>query len=569
MRNFLLSSLAALAVVPGLCSLSLHQSDSPHVLKLGLRRNRHNDPINRDRRRFKRQSGIVDVELVGDSHGGDIYSTNLTLGNPPQRVEVSVDTGSSDLWVLNTYNRVCSAQGARCDSLGTYDPTSSDSAEALDDQFSIEYGDTSSAEGYYAVDTLTIEGAEIPEAQFGVAIQSNIDKGILGIGYSTNVRSRTVYPNLPELLVRNNITASNAYSLWLNHLGSDEGTVLFGGVNKAHYTGELQTLPVVPYDEDTDSYTHLWLTLTEVGVESEDDDIEKQFQAEPLVALLDSGSTLTYLPSDLVQQIYNDLDVHFFEPEQFGYVPCNTYVSGRTDYAVTFTFSGATIRVPLSELVLRDAMAYAGDTFDINGEESCLFGILPAADFFPILGDTFLRSAYVVFDLDNNEISLAQANRDPDPGDDEIVEIGNGDDPVPGSDDVDMQSVVTTAVVSTAGTSLTLPSGWTNSPIFPSRTVTSSVEAEATETETGESGSDEESGSGAIETGSPAGSDDVDGNEEGGESTSTSVPEQTGSDSETESDTDTDTGGALSVRWDPVLLSLGLGVGTVVFVLGL
>ncbi|KAL4794113.1 aspartic peptidase domain-containing protein [Aspergillus venezuelensis] len=548
MRNLLFSSLAALAVVPGLASLSLHQSDSPHVLQLGLKRNRHNDPINRDRRRLKRQSGTVDVELVGDSHGGDIYSTNLTLGNPPQRVEVSVDTGSSDLWVLSTNNRVCNAQGARCDSLGTYDATASDSAEALDDQFSIVYGDTSSADGYYAIDTLTIEGAEIPEAQFGVAIQSSIDKGILGIGYSTNVRSRYIYPNLPELLVRNNITASNAYSLWLNHLGSDEGSVLFGGVNTAHYTGELQTLPIVPYDADTNTYTHLWLTLTEVGVESEDDDIDKSFDADPFVVLLDSGSTLTYLPSHVVQQIYNDLDVHFFEPEQFGYVPCNTYLSGRTDYVISFTFSGATINVPLSELVLQDAMAYAGDTFDIDGEQSCLFGILPAADFFPILGDTFLRSAYVVFDLDNNEISLAQANRDP--GDDDILEIGGGDDPVPDSDDIDADEVITTATIVTGGTSLSLPSGWTNSPIFPSRTATSSVDSE----ETGTSSTTTASGG-------------------AGDSTATSAPEETGSGSGSgsgsDSEGDTDTGGSSNVRWDPVFLSLGLGVGGIAAVFGL
>ncbi|KAL4786592.1 aspartic peptidase domain-containing protein [Aspergillus varians] len=474
MRIAFLSSLVALAVVPGLQALSLHESESPHILRLGLKRNHHDDPVGRDRRRFKRQT--VDVDIYGDSMGGDIYSTNLTIGNPPQPVQVSVDTGSSDLWVVHTDNRICSARGARCDSLGTYDPRSSRSSDRLSDRFSIEYGDNSRAEGYYVVDTLEIEDAELPEMQFGVAMSSNIDKGILGIGYSINVASDDVYPNLPELLVQNNITTSNAYSLWLNRLGADEGNILFGGVNTAHYTGELQTLPVVPYNNN---YVHLWITLTELGVESATDNIDQSFSTRnspPTVVLLDSGATLTYLPSLLVAEIYSALDVHFEEEQQFGYVPCSTYLSGREDYNLTFTFSGLTIRVPLSELVLDNALYYSEDYLHIDGEESCLFGILPASDFFPILGDSFLRSAYVVFDLDNNEVSMAQANYNP--GDDHILEIGSGDDAVPDAEEVD--DPVTTATITTGGSPLSLPSDHTNEPIFPSRTVTTSVEASTT-----------------------------------------------------------------------------------------
>ncbi|KAL4914592.1 aspartic peptidase domain-containing protein [Aspergillus aurantiobrunneus] len=466
-------SLAALAVVPGLCSLSLHENDSPHILRLGLKRNRHDDPVGRDRRRFKRQ--MVDVDIYGDSMAGDIYSTNLTIGNPPQPVEVSVDTGSSDLWVVYTYNQVCALQGARCDALGTYDPRTSESSNTLSDVFQIQYGDRSWAAGYYTVDTLEIEDVELPEAQFGVAISSSVDKGILGIGYMTNVASAYQYPNLPELLVQNNITSSNAYSLWLNRLGQDEGNILFGGVNTAHYTGDLQTIPVVPVNG---TYVHHFVTLTNLAVESDADSIDHAFtNAElPLVVVLDSGATLTYLPADLVAQIYSALDVHFFESQQLGYVPCSTYLSAREDYVLAFSFSGVTIRVPLRELILRDALYYANDALHIENEQSCVFGILPSVNFFPILGDSFLRSAYVVFDLDNNEVSMAQANYNP--GTDRILEIGRGDDAVPGATDV--ENPVTTATVTQGGSSLSLPSGYTNEPIFPSRTVTTSVDFEAT-----------------------------------------------------------------------------------------
>ncbi|BCS21189.1 pepsin-like aspartic protease [Aspergillus puulaauensis] len=487
MRIFLLSSLAALAV-PGLCALSVHESDSPHVLQLGLKRNRHDDPVGRDRKRWKRQT--VNVGLYGDSMGGDIYSTNLTLGSPPQRVEVSVDTGSSDLWVVYSDNDICDVEGARCDSFGTYDPRDSKNANTLSDRFSIQYGDSSWAEGHYAVDSLVIEDAEVPKAQFAVAMTSGIDKGILGIGYPANEVARKMYPNLPELLVTNNITASSAYSLWLNRLGEDEGTILFGGVNTAHYTGSLQTVPVVPY---SNQYVHLWITLTELSASSEKDSIHHSFPTDslPLAVLLDSGSTLTYLPAPLVKSIYSALDVHFYEEAQVGYVPCNSYLTEREDYNLTFSFNGAKVSVPLSELVLQDSLHYTDDALHINGEQSCTFGILPSADFFPILGDTFLRSAYVVFDLDNNEVSLAQAKYNPD--EDKILEIGDGDDSVPHATPVD--DPVTTASVTTGGASLVLPTGFTNSPIFPSRTASATASATAVvdATDTGSGGDDSDS----------------------------------------------------------------------------
>lgn len=67
----------------------------------------------------------------------------------------------------------------------------------------------------------------------------------------------------------------------------------------------------------------------------------------------------------------------------------------------------------------------------INGVQVCQFGILPAGDNGPILlGDTFLRSAYVVYDLDNKQIALAQTrfNATASPN---ILEIQSGASGIP------------------------------------------------------------------------------------------------------------------------------------------
>jgi len=50
-----------------------------------------------------------------------------------------------------------------------------------------------------------------------------------------------------------------------------------------------------------------------------------------------------------------------------------------------------------------------GDSMTLNnGHDACWFGFQPNEEFEPtILGDTFLRSAYVVYNLDRKEIAIA------------------------------------------------------------------------------------------------------------------------------------------------------------------
>jgi hypothetical protein len=78
-----------------------------------------------------------------------------------------------------------------------------------------------------------------------------------------------------------------------------------------------------------------------------------------------------------------------------GAIDCNIIdVEGSVDYA----FDGVTISVPFSEL------AFPPDSTGV-----CGFVFYPVADGAQIiLGDPFLRSAYVYYDLDNNVCGLAQ-----------------------------------------------------------------------------------------------------------------------------------------------------------------
>ena len=320
----------------------------------------------------------------------------------------------------------------------------------MNNNFNISYVDGSGATGDYATDTLSIGGQTLSNFQFGVGTESSSAEGVLGIGYTSNEiqvnrNQQQAYPNLPAAMVDAGLIQSNAYSLWLNDLDASTGQILFGGVNTAKYSGPLETVPII---QEYGSYYEFIIALTGLGIGSSGTSSTSSSGSLPAPVLLDSGSSLIYLPNDLATEIFNQVNAVYDSNAGAAYVDCSL---ANNDTSISFSFSGATISVPYKELVLSAGTSSTGQqlTFQ-NGLPACIFGIAPADDSTPVLGDAFLRSAYVVYDLSNNEISLAQTNFNS--SSDNIQEISNGTSAVPGATAV--ASPVTTVVAGTGGARL-------------------------------------------------------------------------------------------------------------------
>lgn len=331
-----------------------------------------------------------------------LYFVNATIGTPPQSFRLHIDTGSSDLWVNTPTSKLCLQSSDPCQLGGTYKPNASSTYSYVGSYFNISYVDGSGASGDYVTDTVSIGGANLSSLQFGVGYSSTSAQGVLGIGYEINEvqvarAQKSAYPNLPAKMVADGLIDSSAYSLWLNDLDSNKGSILFGGVDSDKYEGSLETLPI---QTDSGVYAEFLITLTGLTLGT-----QGIANSSALAVLLDSGSSLTYLPDSMVQDIYDTVGAQYDSQEGAAYVPCSLADDARN---LTFTFSSPSVAVAMDELVL-DVVTTGGlrPTFQ-NGVAACLFGIAPAGSGTSVLGDTFLRSAYVVYDLDNNEISLAQ-----------------------------------------------------------------------------------------------------------------------------------------------------------------
>lgn len=372
-------------------------------------------------------------------------------------MRLHIDTGSSDLWCNAPSSAICQFRDlGLCSDAGTYEANSSSSYEFVSSNFNISYADGSGASGDYATDTVRIGGEELTGLQFGIGYVSSSTEGVLGVGYTSNEAQANYngarpYPNLPQLMVDRGVIQSNAYSLWLDDLESSTGSILFGGVDTNKYFGSLQTLPIQPV---FNQFAEFFITLSGVGLSGQNG---QSFQnGVPVAVLLDSGSSLTYLPSELVEDIYDALNVRYSRRQQIGIVNC-----GLADEATTldFMFTSINISVPMSELVIPPREVTDGSSSNGNtdtsrdGESLCIFGIAPSDGTTSVLGDTWLRSAYVVYDLGNNEISLAQTNFNATTS--RVVAIGTGDDSVPGASSV--PSPIQASVTRTGGARINGP----------------------------------------------------------------------------------------------------------------
>lgn len=354
-------------------------------------------------------------------------------------MRLHLDTGSSDLWVNTPGSQLCQKESQPCQFAGAYTANSSSTYEYIGSYFNISYVDGSGASGDYVSDTITVDGQKLDRLQFGIGYSSSSSQGILGIGYEINEvqvgrAQKSPYKNLPSQMVADGMIQSNAYSLWLNDLEANSGSILFGGVDSQKYTGTLETLPI---QSQSGVFAEFLITLTDLklGTQSIASDLA-------LAVLLDSGSSLTYLPDQIVQDIYTGVDGRYDADEGIAYVPCSL---ADQQGNLTFTFSSPTIAVEMNELVL-DLVTSSGKrpTFE-DGTAACLFGIAPAGGGTNVLGDTFLRSAYVVYDLDNNEISLAQTRFNI--TETRVLEIGTGKNAVPDATSVAASVQATQGVV--------------------------------------------------------------------------------------------------------------------------
>ncbi|KAK6350389.1 hypothetical protein TWF718_003581 [Orbilia javanica] len=369
---------------------------------------------------------------------GILYLANVSVGTPPQPMQLQIDTASSDIWVLSESIAACHGPAdydlwnTDC-SFGSFNRDASSTFKLLGkDRFGILYADGTGAEGDYAEDTFTVGGATVEGMQIGVATTANLSYGILGVGFEADQASNSpggmgIYPSLLGEMVTQGLIKSKAFSLWLDDFASDTGSILFGGIDSERFTGELTSIPieVAPGQEEPLAFA---IPLTAVAFSNGKSHVNFTSKYLPATVILDSGSSLTFLPHPLAWSIANQTGAKLSHQLNLYIIDCNYPTDGvYVEYSFSYILS---IRVPMTELILPLTKYSGGMAKNLDGSDICALGIASSPrETVCLFGDTFLRSAYVVYDLDNARVAMAQTNFDP--IGQNIIEIGVGKDSVP------------------------------------------------------------------------------------------------------------------------------------------
>ncbi|KAE9377303.1 acid protease [Stipitochalara longipes BDJ] len=369
------------------------------------------------------------TEVITNIGAGNGYIANVSVGTPPQPLILGIDTGSTDTWVLSNTADICvDVTLAGSCVHGSFNANESSTVETVvPGGFDAMYLDKSGASGDFITDVLSIAGNELKDMQMGLAFKSTDSQGTLGLGYDTLEGAKTKYPSFIDQLVSQGIINSKAFSLYLNDLSASTGNILFGGIDTAKFSGTLQTLPFIPALPNGE-ISYYGVVLTSVTITSSDSNSTFPLTStasdgsivNEIGVVLDSGAMFTYLPTAPVNAIYNLLGA-VVSPisSSFIYVDCGL-LSPPSGIPTTVDFqftspTGPIISIPLDELVfpLTDYASIAEHISQLGTlpfKDTCLLGLLGTDETggASILGDTFLRSAYLVYDQDSNSIGIAQ-----------------------------------------------------------------------------------------------------------------------------------------------------------------
>ncbi|EXJ91697.1 hypothetical protein A1O3_00247 [Capronia epimyces CBS 606.96] len=318
------------------------------------------------------------------------YLIDLDIGTPAQSISLAVDTGSSDVWVFGPSS--CTACSG-----GVFDPTQSSTGFYENDlgDFSTSYYDNTTVTGYYITVTVTVAAATVTGVTLGVATKTNsLYWSILGIGFDGAEASQVKHNGFLDDLYKQGVITSHSYSIHLDDQDAASGTIIFGGVDSTRYSGELVSLPIVPYSDSVPRLQVTWTSLSLTDASDTTTALTQSDLSSPVI--LDTGSTTAILPVDIFNELASFFGVHQADNGVYT-VPCQV-----PEGYFTFGFGAGpaiTIQVPFSQIAVPD----------IGGSGTCLFGFQPQADSLIFFGDSFLRSAYVYYDFDASTISLAQA----------------------------------------------------------------------------------------------------------------------------------------------------------------
>lgn len=368
-------------------------NDSGHTLTLDVTK----VPVKRDNNHkiieANKPSAPNTVALHQDGKDFSYFAT-VEIGSEGQEMWMLLDTGGTNTWVFGSD---CTSEA--CKQHRTFDE-SSETFEKSDHKWDVSYG-TGTVRGVLGNDTISIAGSDV-KMTFGIASKASNDlisypmDGILGLSRTND--SGFGAPTFMDALENSGQLKSNIISFRLSRAedGGKDGQVTLGGVDKDKFTGDIT------YSSTVDDSDRWEIALDDASVNG----IPCNFTKKS--AVIDTGTSYVLIPPDDAKTLHSLIPGSKKSGSNFE-IPCDSKAN------ITFVFSGVEYNISPKDYINHVSDSKCVST--IAGQQ--LFG----KDEW-LVGATFLKNVYTVFDFDKNRIGFAELGSHSD-SEDETQEFAN------------------------------------------------------------------------------------------------------------------------------------------------
>ncbi|KAK0554481.1 hypothetical protein OC845_000742 [Tilletia horrida] len=316
---------------------------------------------------------------AGSAQFGDqtntLYYAAVTVGTPAKSFPVGIDSGSSDLWISGENWKGASV---------------SSTFQKNGNEFTVSYEDGTGASGYQGTDKVSFAGYSATTAlSVGTNLSQNAAPapadGIFGFGWPALATAQ----EKPFWIT----SGANVFAMYLASTNDFNNNYAYGGVislgapDSTYYSGSINYVSITE---------QIYWTVKLGGVSVGGNSLSLGSNQE---AVIDSGTSLIGAPNNVVQQFYSGIPNAQPVSGSSGFYE---YPCSNSNLGISFTFGGQSYAIPDDNFIFEtDQNNYCVGALFENGDD----GSSSSSQF--IVGDSFMRGVYTVFDGPRNAVGFA------------------------------------------------------------------------------------------------------------------------------------------------------------------